>query len=283
MDRKIANASDVAFTVRSYEAGIANHVTLPTLCNYMQEAAGVNAARLGWGIQTLQTEGHTWMLSRLHVSVTRYVPWGETITVRTWPSGMKGRLIAKRCFLGFDEKGEELFRASSEWLYVDMAAQKIAKLPETFADLVPPGTPGFEVPDIGGKFAHLPSVEGSADVLTRHSDLDFNDHVNNVHYVEWMLEGDGGRGATALPGNGSHCADVTMPGEIDIVFRQAAKAGEALVSEFCAEGEKTLHAIRRPSDNAVLATAAMVGSCRRDGLVGRAVAPRPPDEQEAVA
>ena len=258
MDEKIANASDVAFTVRSYEAGIANHVTLPTLCNYMQEAAGVNAARLGWGIRTLQTEGHTWMLSRLHVSVTHYVPWGETITVRTWPSGMKGRLIAKRCFLGFDEKGEELFRASSEWLYVDMAAQKIAKLPETFADLVPPGTPGFELPDIGGKFAHLPSVEGRANVLTRHSDLDFNDHVNNVHYVEWMLEGDGGRGATALPGNGGHCADVAMPGEIDIVFRQAAKAGEALVSEFCADGEKTLHAIRRTSDNAILATAAMV-------------------------
>jgi hypothetical protein len=49
-----------------------------------------------------------------------------------------------------------------------------------------------------------------------------------------------------------------MPGEIDIVFRQAAKAGEALVSEFCADGEKTLHAIRRTSDNAILATAAMV-------------------------
>ena len=211
MDEKIANASDVAFTVRSYEAGIANHVTLPTLCNYMQEAAGINADNLGWGIRTLQDEGLTWMLSRLKVSVTRYVPWGETVTVRTWPSGMKGRLIAKRCFQGFDEKGAELFRASSEWLYVDMAAQKIAKLPETFADLVPAGTPDFELPDIGGKFAHLPSVEGSSDVLTRHSDLDFNDHVNNVHYVEWMLEGDGG----------GHAGRVTLPGEIDIVFRQA--------------------------------------------------------------
>ena len=51
---------------------------------------------------------------------------------------------------------------------------------------------------------------------------------------------------------------MTLPGEIDIVFRQAAKAGEALVSEFCADGEKTLHAIRRTSDNAILATAAMV-------------------------
>ena len=244
----IPNASDVAFTVRSYEAGISNHVTLPTLCNYMQEAAGISAARLGWGIQALQAEGITWMLSRLRVSVSRYVPWGTTITVRTWPSGTKGRLIAKRCFLGLDEKGDELFRASSEWLYVDMAAQKIAKLPETFGDLVPPGTPDFELSDIGGKFAHLPQVDGSADVLTRYSDLDFNDHVNNVHYVEWMLEG-GGRG---------HAGRVTLPGEMDIVFRQAAKAGETLVSEFCADGEKTLHAIRRTSDNAILATAAMV-------------------------
>ena len=249
---KIANSTDVNFTVRSYEAGIENHVTLPTLCNYMQEAAGISAARLGWGIRALQEEGLTWMLARLRVRVTRYVSWGNAVIVRTWPSGMKGRLIAKRCFLGLDDGGAELFRASSEWLYVDLKSQKIAKLPESVADIVPPGTPDCELPDIGGKFAHLPQVDGSADVLTRHSDLDFNDHVNNVHYVEWMLEADG-------DGDGDgHAGRVTLPGEIDIVFRQAAKAGEALVSEFCADGEKTLHAIRRTSDNALLATAAML-------------------------
>ena len=246
-EESIPNATDVAFTVRSYEAGIANHVTLPTLCNYMQEAAGISAARLGWGIRALQEEGLTWMLARLRVRVAHYVPWGKAVTVRTWPSGMKGRLIAKRCFLGLDDGGAELFRASSEWLYVDLKSQKIAKLPETFADIVPPGTPDIELPDIGGKFAHLPQAEGRADVLTRHSDLDFNDHVNNVHYVEWMLEADAqGRVPPAS----------SQPAELDIVFRQAAKAGESLVSESCAAGEKTLHAIVRRSDGALLATAA---------------------------
>ena len=236
------NSTDIVFTVRSYEAGIENRVALPTLCNYMQEAAGISADRLGWGIRALQDEGLTWMLSRLRVSVARYVPWGASVTVRTWPSGMKGKLIAKRCFVGLDEGGEELFRASSEWLYVDIAAQKIARLPATFAGMVPPGTPDIDLPDIGGKIAHLPSVDASAEVLTRRSDLDFNDHVNNVHYVEWMLE-------SAASGD---------PAELDIVFRTAAKAGEALVSERCAgEAGRTLHAIRRPSDGAVLATAAM--------------------------
>ena len=66
----IANSTDVNFTVRSYEAGIENHVTLPTLCNYMQEAAGISAANLGWGIRALQDEGLTWMLSRLRVNAT---------------------------------------------------------------------------------------------------------------------------------------------------------------------------------------------------------------------
>ena len=249
MNAPVPNASDVAFTVRSYEAGITNHVTLPSLCNYMQEAAGISAARLGWGIQDLQAEGLTWMLSRLRVRVQRYVPWGTTVMVRTWPSGTKGRLIAKRCFLGLDDGGTELFRASSEWLYVDLRSQKIAKLPETFGDLVPPGTPDFELPDIGGKFAHLPRVEGSADVLTRLSDLDFNDHVNNVHYVEWMLEAD-------AQGRVPHAS--SSPAELDIVFRQAAKAGESLVSESCSGGGKRLHAIRRRTDDALLATAATV-------------------------
>ena len=74
-EEPIPNATEVAFTVRSYEAGIVNHVTLPTF-NYMQEAAGISAARLGWGIRALQEEGLTWMFARLRVRVKHYVPWG---------------------------------------------------------------------------------------------------------------------------------------------------------------------------------------------------------------
>ncbi len=234
---------DEPFAVRSYEAGVTDHVALPTLCNYMQEIAGHNADELGWGIKTLQSKGITWMLSHLHVKVSRYVPWGETVNMRTWPSGMKGRLIAKRCFQAADSSGGRLLEAHSEWLYVDMNAQKIVRLPETFSELVPPGTPGVEFTDIGGKSPAFPSITHSAEILVRRSDLDFNDHVNNVHYVEWMLE--------AMPGS-------DRPAEMDIVFHKAAKAGDVLVSEVFADGARTCHRIRRPSDDAVLATAVMM-------------------------
>ena len=264
---------DETFAVRSYESGVTNHVSLPTLCNFMQEIAGLSAEKLGWGIRKLQEEGLTWMLSRLHLKVARYVPWGEKITLRTWPSGMKGRLIATRCFQGADDAGAEVLQAHSEWLYVDMKAQKIAKLPETFADLVPADTPDILFEDIGGKFTQLPDVTSRVEIRVRQSDLDFNDHVNNVHYVEWMLEtmpvGTDPAGVavagrppyqgTGPAGVGTDPASVgTGPAEMDVVFRAAAKAGDTLISE-CFHGEgRTLHLIRRPADGLVLATAAMV-------------------------
>ena len=139
--------------------------------------------------------------------------------------------------------GNAVLEADSEWLYVDMAAQKIVKLPDGFASLVPEETPKVDLADLGGKSAKLPSVTSSVEVRVRRSDLDFNDHVNNVHYVEWMLE--------AAP-----CG--VGPSEIDIVFRSAAKAGDVLASECFCEGEKSLHCIRRISDGAVLATAVML-------------------------
>ena len=131
-----------------------------------------------------------------------------------------------------------------------MKAQKIAKLPETFADLVPADTPDILFDDIGGKFTQLPEVTSSVEIRVRQSDLDFNDHVNNVHYVEWMLE--------TMPVGTDPANLGTGPAEMDVVFRAAAKAGDVLASE-CFRGDgRTLHLIRRPADGLVLATAAMV-------------------------
>jgi acyl-ACP thioesterase len=126
---------------------------------------------------------------------------------------------------------------------VDMKSQKIAKLPDDFASLVPEGTPNVAFNDLGGKAVKLSEVTASTEIRVRYSDLDFNDHVNNVHYVEWMLE--------ALPGR-------IGPSEIDIVFRTAAKAGDVIVSECFCDGNRSSHQIRRVSDNSILATAVML-------------------------
>ena len=84
----------------------------------------------------------------------------------------------------------------------------------------------------------------------RHSDHDFNNHVNNAHYVEWALE--------CLPETWGASRRVR---ELDISYRAAATWGDTVISEAVREsGDVLLHRIRRASDNAVLATARTVWS-----------------------
>jgi acyl-ACP thioesterase len=234
-----------AFSVRSYESGVDNRLSLPSLCNYLQEIAGNHADKLNLGIGKLQKGGVSWMLSRLRVSIGRDVGWGDELVIRTWPSGTKGKLAATRDFKGIFG-GEEVFEAVSEWLVVDLAAQRIVRLPENFRSLAPEGTPrvAMAAEEGGGKFAALSKVDEVSRILVRRSDHDFNDHVNNVHYVEWALE--------AVPGDFS---DRRIE-KIDIVFRQSAHAGDELESRVEIVDERTLrHAIVRKVDETLLVTA----------------------------
>lgn len=234
------------FPVRGYESGVDNHVTLPTLCNYLQEIAGNHAERLGFGIRELQRrDGLSWMLSRLHVDVKKRISWGDVLHLKSWPSGIRGRLVANRDFTGRDQKGEEVLQAVSEWLVVDLKALRIVKPTDDFRALSE-GAPRVELAarEGGGKFAKLGRIDTESRILVRRSDHDFNDHVNNVHYVEWALE--------AIP----EAFGGLRLRELDIVFRQAAHAGDELVSRTEAVDGATLrHAIMRLSDGVLLATA----------------------------
>jgi acyl-ACP thioesterase len=152
--------------------------------------------------------------------------------------------MATRDFHGETAAGEAVFRAVSEWMTVDLSARKLVKLPDDFSALAPEGTPRVEIAPSEGKFSDLDAVHGRAPVRVRLSDLDFNDHVNNVHYVAWALE--------SLPADYRR----RRATHLDIVFRQEALAGDEL--ESCTEiVEPGLlrHKIVRLSDGALLATA----------------------------
>lgn len=235
------------FVIRSYESGVNGEATLPNLCNLLQEMAGNHADKLGFGIRALQKgDGTSWVVSRLRVRAVKSVGWGETLRVRTWPSGIQRHFVATREFLGFNAAGEQVLEGTSDWLVVNLATMKIVRPSESFKALfgeaVPRTALAAEVG--GGKFAALGKTDATARILVRRSDHDFNDHVNNVHYVEWILE--------ALP----ELFRARRPCGVDIVFRQAAHAGDELEARAeVVDGRTLRHVIVRPSDGALLVTA----------------------------
>ena len=71
------------FKVRAYECGPDGCATLPTVCNYLQEAASLNAESLGFSKSDFDSSGEnvSWVLTRLLVRMSAYPRWGDEVKV----------------------------------------------------------------------------------------------------------------------------------------------------------------------------------------------------------
>ncbi len=175
------------FRVRTYEIDINGVANLASLCNYLQEAAGNHAEKLHVSIDDLGKDNKTWVLSRLRLSITNQPKLGQTITVRTWPSGTD-RLFTTRDFEILDEDGHYLVKATSVWLVIDRTTRRPYRLPESIVNLIRPDTPRALTIDLHQQLPEPDHTVRSAELIARRSDLDVNGHVNNVHYIEWAIE-----------------------------------------------------------------------------------------------
>lgn len=207
--------STIPFTVRSYECDERSEVTIAVICNYFQEAAGIQADELDFDVKHLNDNGLTWVLHRQQVAATRFPERWEKIKVDTWPSSGDG-LRAFRDYEISGSSGETIAKGLSQWMMIDLEKRRPVRIPD---ELMKYRTAKNEhVLEINtGKLQPAP-LDNARHIVTSNSNhLDMNNHVNNVHYVDW------------LSGNyGTH----TNKGKcykIDIEFRRECGIGESIL------------------------------------------------------
>lgn len=187
MAKKISDTS--TFQVRAYEINARKEATLPSIINYMQEAAWHNAAQRGASVYLLHEHGVSWVLNRLKLEMFRYPSHLDTITVETWPSGQE-RFFVYRDYRIFDAKGELLGQATSTWIVFDLETRKLTLVPDFLKDLVGLSTPENQkpLPRASGKIRPPKEFEHSCNAYVRFHDLDINEHVNQTFYCQWAIE-----------------------------------------------------------------------------------------------
>ena len=207
-----------SFTVKAFEIDSEGYILLSALANYMQDAAGNHAARLGFSMESMVASNQGWVLNRFTIRMNRYPKSGETIRIETWPSGAD-RLFGWRDFDLFDASGEHVLSARTGWIILDIARRRPIPTPDVvqrvgaenkrFAEV--------EVP------RRLPKIESEPEATipfrVRRADLDIMRHVNNVRYMEWVLEAMGGGFGEA------------RPDYIDIQFKAESSYGDHIVAE----------------------------------------------------
>lgn len=177
------------WTVRSYECAPDGKITIANLCNYLQEAASVNAEHLGFSKTNFDEENLnvTWVMTRMRVKVTRRPNLNEAVKVFTFPRPAR-RIVAWRDFIIYGEDGEEVGRASTEWMMIDMTSRRPVAIPAFVTERANHELePVFSEP-LGFKLPPDTFKESVYSITAAPSDIDLNGHVNNVRYITWMFD-----------------------------------------------------------------------------------------------
>jgi medium-chain acyl-[acyl-carrier-protein] hydrolase len=230
-----------SYFVRLADADARARLGIVPLVDLMQDAAWRHAIELGASMETLQTQGVTWALSRLQLEIDHYPQLGEEVQIQTWPSGYQRSLVF-RDFRFFGEQGRYLGRATTTWLVFDLVARKLVSLPEALRNRIPPAPAQSPMPRAAGNWAVPPFSDQAPPHPVHWWHLDLNQHVNHSHYLRWALTG-----LPATLPQEAHCQGV------EITLRRECRLGEMARSVVQPISADTFsHALYRDSDGQLL-------------------------------
>ncbi len=229
------------YPIRTDEVNRHGFLTLPSLASYLQDAAAHHACEMGFSVADLQEQGLTWVLSRLHLRIESQASWGNRLQVETWPAGLQG-IIVLRDFRVADSANQTIAAGASQWLIMRLDSRRPARPSASLRRLVRQRQ--APVLESGGSLEADFEPQGSRRHTVQPCDLDFNQHVNHIRYLEWMLES----------------PELTGTREAEIDFRGEALLGDIVVSRWAVEADTRHHVLVRESDSRLLALAKSQGS-----------------------
>lgn len=168
--------------IHSYEVDFNQKLTVTALFNYLQEIAWEHAHMLGYGWEHLLQKDWFWVLSRVEVEIFRLPGWTEPVTLVTWPRGVDG-VLALRDFEIYDQQGKRIIAATSSWLVLSVKTRRPVRA-EWFSE--------FDFANrsaLGRNASKLTELDNqpkfTETISVRVGDIDMNQHVNNVRYIDW--------------------------------------------------------------------------------------------------
>ena len=176
------------FSVRASETAPNECMHLSALARLFQEVAGNNAKELSFDITDMHAQNISWVLHRLQIQIERLPKWRENIEIRTWPA-LGNSLRALRNYEVWDTKGNLIVQSISYWMVMDLGSRTPTRIPKIILTRRLSDRPHTLEPTVNHLRAFDPSeAEQEITMQSYAYHLDINKHVNNTHYIDWMLE-----------------------------------------------------------------------------------------------
>lgn len=175
------------FVAEPFHVDFTGHLTIGVLGNHLLNVAGFHSHDRGFGIDRLNKEHYTWVLSRLALEMTDLPMQYEPFTIETWVENVY-RLFTDRNFAVLNKEGKPIAYARSVWAMIDTETRKPVDLMAIHDGDITGYICDKECPIDKPSRIKVSSQEPVAVLPVKYSDMDINGHVNSIRYIEHILD-----------------------------------------------------------------------------------------------
>lgn len=175
------------YTIENRDIESSYKATNKALLKYLENVACKHSNEVGYGINNIEKTKVVWILLDWKFKVIERPQYGQTIKVRTWSRKME-KCSAYRDFEVYDENEKLLVIATTKWAIIDSETRKIKRMSEELAEEYKSEPERSVFKEEIEKLHEPETEEKSIQLKTRRTDIDINNHVNNLNYLDLAYE-----------------------------------------------------------------------------------------------
>lgn len=228
------------YIVKLSEIGKGNKATNKTILSYLEDIGGIHSNKAGYGVFDIKETNLSWILLGWKMQVIRRPMYTEKIKIRTWSKGIV-KFYTYRDFEVYDEQDNLIIKASSKWVLLDIEKCKIVRIDSQLMEKYEPelNKSVFEIEEFD-KVQEPSEYKFEKDYTVRRADIDVNNHMHNLNYIELANE--------ALPEDVYRGA---MFNDVRITYKKEIKLGDTVRCKYAFENEKHIVVIKSQDEKIV--------------------------------
>ena len=174
------------FYIRMRDVDKNNKITNKAILGFFEDIAGLHSDSVGFGLKNIEETQLSWILLHWKMKVIERANYGDTIHIKTW-SRYSTKVYSYRDFEMYDSSGKLLAIATSKWalIHVNGGITKIEN--DIVQKYNPEAKSVFDELEVQ-KLKQPESYSYSYDYTVLRSDIDVNNHMHNLYYLDVAYE-----------------------------------------------------------------------------------------------
>ncbi len=182
------NSFQYTYTITAEDCDSTGKVLPSNLNSILPKAASLHSNAVGLDFSWLSERNLTWVLLNYKIQYYHLPSVGDSLTCFTWSKKHK-RIQALRSFAVYNDKGDLVLKAGSDWVLINTLRRRPTKpTDEMYAKYGSSDQYIFEDDSFTQPEFQTSHWNLSKDIVVSKDCIDQNGHVNNQIYINWHLD-----------------------------------------------------------------------------------------------